>query len=322
MALSQKESSDHVSSVTTKTSSWFRRSLVARESAPAVPQHIPSATPVAAQPTPHAVSARPPPVHANTSENVTMDKTRANANKRATWTNGLPANAAPIPILPSIRPISPLSDAVTAQGNTKQVEQQDSIPKVARQLSIPSSNHYADVHRQEAERALIGGVAGSSGGGGGGGAGGGSGMASPTNGQKESFFSHLRKRARRFSGRYQTPMSPNSDDIEANVGCSPWATGSQRQSMLLDGHNGHVSNTVSGSDFAELDRALQSVRTTLEASQNGSNVHGSQRASGNPMLKRHHSLNNGKDGRTVEQSAPISSRTRRAVHKQAPPNQR
>jgi len=40
------------------------------------------------------------------------------------------------------------------------------------------------------------------------------------------------------------------------------------------------------------------------------------------MLKRHHSLNNGRDGRTAEQSAPISSRTRRAVHKQVSPNQR
>ncbi|KAF1984685.1 meiosis induction protein kinase-like protein [Aulographum hederae CBS 113979] len=291
--LTAKDSTDSVPSLSSKTSSWFRKSLVQRESAPAVPQHSPS---------PQISSARPPPVHANTTDNlgVAITKSRSNASKRATWTNGLPSNAAPIPILPSIKPISPLSDTVHAQASVRHGEQEQAGgQKVGRQLSMQSGNHYADHHRQEAERALAGG----------------SGLTSPTGAPKEGFFSHLRKRARRLSGRYQTPMSPTADDVEANVGCTPWA-GTGRSPMSLDPAGNQ------GSDFAELDKALQSVRTTLEASQTGSGP-SNNRHSTNSMLKRHKSVNNANDGRPIDNSsAPISSRTRRAVHKQPHSNQR
>ena len=134
--------------------SWFRRSLVARESAPVVPQHV-------------------EPVEA-------PSKVRPQANKRATWTHGTqPNNAAPMPILPSIKPISPLPNAVNAQGTQAnapsapqplpkqapkpepQSQQPDektlSKGKIGRQLSVNShGNHYADAHRQDAERALNG----------------------------------------------------------------------------------------------------------------------------------------------------------------------
>jgi len=294
--------SESTHSFSSKTSSWFRKSLVARESAPAVPQHIPVA---------QTVSPRPSPVHSNTVDAVVTSKVVQSSTKRATW-QGLSPNAAPIPILPSIRPISPLSDAVTAQANVRPVDTEEkAVKKIGRQLSVASKgNHYADIHRQEAERALNGH----------------SGLIYPTSGHKESFFSHLRKRARRLSGRNQAPLSPSSDDIEARAGCAPW--GNNRPSMILDQPS--TDNSLPGSDFTELDRALQNVRYSLEAHSQA--PHASKvpkRVSSNPMLKRHHSLPRSHEVRPSENAVtpvrtngPISSRTRRAITKQTQPSQR
>jgi meiosis induction protein kinase IME2/SME1 len=296
---STKESPDASPSLSSKTSSWLRRSLVARESAPAVPQHT-TVQPLSPAPSPAASSA-----------NVSgPTKHRPAATKRATWTNGVPPNGAPIPILPSIRPISPLSAEVTAQASVRLADgDEQAAKKIGRQLSVAShGNHYADAHRQEAERALNGQ----------------SGLTSPPNGQKEGFFSHLRKRARRLSGRYQTPMSPNSDDIEANAGCAPWAGTNPRQSSVADQASlaGAASNN---SDFSELDKALQHVRDSVEAhSQQQSNAPKGPRTATNPMLKRHHSVPHGPEPRTVENgvNGPISSRTRRATQTKANPSKR
>ena len=290
--ISAKDSPDASPSLSSKTSSWLRRSLVARESAPAVPQHA-STQPLSPEPSPagNSINVSGPPKH------------RPAATKRATWTNGVPSNGAPIPILPSIRPVSPLSAEVTAQASVRPADgEEKAAKKIGRQLSVAShGNHYADAHRQEAERALNGQ----------------SGLTSPPNGQKEGFFSHLRKRARRLSGRYQTPMSPNSDDIEANAGCAPWAGTSARQSMIIDPPAGTVSST----DFSELDKALQHVRDSVEASQ--SNANKTSRVATNPMLKRHHSVPHGPEPRNSDSNVagPISSRTRRALqHKSNPTN--
>lgn len=294
--------SDSTQSFSSKTSSWFKKSLVARESAPAVPQHIPVA---------QAVSPRPSPIHSNTVDVVVSSKILQTSTKRATW-QGVPSSAAPIPILPSIRPISPLSDAVTAQANIRPVDiEEKAVKKIGRQLSVASKgNHYADVHRQEAERALNGQ----------------SGLTSPTSGHRESFFSHLRKRARRLSGRNQAPLSPSPDDIESRAGCAPWS--SNRHSMIVDQPS--IDSSLPGSDFAELDRALQSVRYSLEASSQVPEASRAlKRVSSNPMLKRHHSLprsQEAKPGRNtttpVHTNGPISSRTRRAANKQTQPSQR
>src|SRR6266536_363262 len=83
--------------------SWFRRSLIAREPSPAVPQHE------ATRPAPVTTHSyqEPPPSHKN----------RTNQSKRSTWA-AAPVVGAPMPILPSIRPISPLSHAVTAQSTS------------------------------------------------------------------------------------------------------------------------------------------------------------------------------------------------------------
>lgn len=297
--ISGKESPDASPSLTSKTSSWLRRSLVARESAPAVPQHTST----------QAASPRPSPAQANASDANGPTKPRPNPTKRATWTNGVPANGAPIPILPSIRPVSPLSAEVTAQASVRAAEgDEKAAKKIGRQLSVAShGNHYADIHRQEAERALNGQ----------------SGLTSPLSGHKEGFFSHLRKRARRLSGRYQTPMSPNSDDIEANAGCAPWASGGNRQSMLIDPPLAPTPST--NSDLSDLDKALQNVRCSLEGPPQPSNVAKSARIAVNPMLKRHHSLNHGIENRTLESGVPqvggpISSRTRRALQTKSNPS--
>ncbi|KAI9710944.1 MAG: hypothetical protein M1820_002381 [Bogoriella megaspora] len=301
--------------LSSKGSSWFRRSLVARESAPAVPQHIPNHQPLSPEASPVQEN------HANAaSQTVQVKQSRPNVTKRSTWTNGVPNNGAPIPILPSIKPISPLSDAVHAQAQSRPpARDENPSQKIGRQLSVAShGNHYADLHRQEAERALNGQ----------------SGLASPPNGQKESFFSHLRKRARRFSGRHQAPMSPGAEDIEANAGCAPWAT-SNRTSMTLDPpaianapSNAPSSNTdLSGFD---LDKALQNVRYSLDGTasiQPPSNEDKTPtRVASNPMLKRHHSLGSEarvKDGTTGSSGqAPISARTRRALQRSTQPMQR
>lgn len=208
--------------------SWFRRSLVMRSDSPA---------PILE---PEAVER--PLVVANTMPEVQISKVRS--AKRATWANG-----APMPILPSIRPVSPLSNAVTAQANSSvahgndhnnsQQDESGKSKKIGRQLSVNShGNHYADIHRQEAERALNG-------------LGGGSNMTP----QKEGFFSHLRKRARRLSGRNQAAAAAAAAnyDVEANAGCSPWPN---RSSVVLD------SNMIESKtgEFTDFDKTVQNVK--------------------------------------------------------------
>ncbi|KIH91479.1 meiosis induction protein kinase IME2/SME1 [Sporothrix brasiliensis 5110] len=186
------------------------------------------ATPAVVQVAPQVPAGPRPAPEQHQSAEAILPKVRPAASKRTTWTNG-PSNVAPMPILPTIRPISPMSDAVTAQANNRTPMYNDAYAnaagradektpkKIGRQLSVASStNHYADLHRQQAEQALNGNT----------------GLVSPPSAHKESFFSHLRKRARRFSGRHQTPISPAYDEMEAQAGCGPWA--SNRSSMVID----------------------------------------------------------------------------------------
>ena len=294
--------------------SWFRKSLISRESAPAVPQHcINTGT----------ISPNPSPIHSNTIPTITISpKIRPNANKRATWTNSrTPSTGAPMPILPSIRPISPLSNAVTAQARTSVIGESSGLSsnytvardekitkKIGRQLSVAShGNHYADIHRQDVERSLNGN---------------GTGFTSPTSAQKEGFLSHLRKRARRLSGRHQIPLSPKYDDVEASAGCAPWQ--SNRSSVAIE-QNG-VPDNLPKHDFAELDRALQNVRYSLDtSSESPHSVVGSQRSPlvntvSTPATKRVQSLAQLPSPRPLDEipspttgPGPIASRTRRAL---------
>ncbi|KAI1781161.1 kinase-like protein [Hypoxylon cercidicola] len=295
---------DNVSGTPTSSKpSWFRKSLIGRnENTENVPAPI-SVKDIVSAP-------RPSPIHSTEVAEAPAPKARPTAGKRTTWTNG-PSNVAPMPILPTIRPISPLSDAVTAQasnrapayndsyanGNQRLAHMEDkTAKKIGRQLSVASStNHYAELHRQQAERALNGN----------------SGLASPPSGHKESFFSHLRKRARRFSGRHQTPVSPAYDeDIEAQAGCGPWA--SNRSSMVIDQHGA----IVKADTYESLDRTLRDNHYLQnELSSPAPPIHMAA-SSGN--LKRHHSLPH-QQPRSVDNligaartPGPVSSRTRRA----------
>jgi meiosis induction protein kinase IME2/SME1 len=284
------------STPTSAKQSWFRKSLIGRAE---------STEPATIQPPsrePQVV--RPAPLHATTE--VVLPKARPAAGKRTTWTNG-PSNVAPMPILPTIRPISPLSDAVTAKAanarspgyndayaNGAAHLQEKGSKKIGRQLSVASStNNYAEIHRQQAERALNGN----------------SGLASPPSSHKESFFSHLRKRARRFSGRHQTPISPTYDEIENQSGCGPWA--SNRSSMVVDQPPAPLPKD---SNYESLDKALKDSQQTGEAKPPPVPAH--QSTSSN--LKRHHSLPH-QQPRSVDNligaargAGPISSRTRRS----------
>ncbi|PFH61851.1 hypothetical protein XA68_16082 [Ophiocordyceps unilateralis] len=261
-------------------SSWFRKSLISRTDAPdpavvhvqikenaqhrSSPNHGPAAVP-----------------------DVATGRVRPAGGKRSTWTNGLP-NVAPMPILPTIRPISPLSDAEKSK-------------KIGRQLSVASSTNnyaestgnYAEIHRQQAERALNGNT----------------GLASPPSGHKESFFSHLRKRARRFSGRHQTPVSPSYDDMEAQIGCGPWS--SNRSSVVVEQQPTPAAKPEA---YESLDRALRDVQTNIDLR---SPVPPSHQCTSSSKLKRHHSLPH-QQPRSVDnligaaRGGPVSSRTRRA----------
>lgn len=309
----------------TSKPSWFKKTLITRESAPAVPQHpsksrTESPAPIAEQ---HVK-----PGHLNTPETTPPAKSRPSAAKRATWTNGLtPLVGAPMPILPSIRPISPFSDSVTAQahrrmsnhGPSKIVESTSrentkASKKVGRQLSVASNgNHYADSHRPDAERASNGNRD----------------SMSPNGYQKEGFFSHLRKRARRLSGRPQVPLSPNSDDLEATAGCAPWP--SNRSSMVLDST---TMETAMKKNLADVEKIFPHGRHVGEVSPSpnvsqlpkGSSAYVTNSASS--VSERHHSVPAGQAPRTLETtgalnaaSGPVSSRTRRALHMSTQPAQ-
>lgn len=302
-----------------------------------VPSQAPMAPAVAHVAFPAPAGPRPVPEQHFSAEAV-LPKVRPAASKRTTWTNG-PSNVAPMPILPTIRPISPMSDAVTAQANNRTPMYNDAYAnaagrmddktpkKIGRQLSVASStNHYADLHRQQAEQALNGNT----------------GLVSPPSAHKESFFSHLRKRARRFSGRHQTPISPAYDEMEAQAGCGPWA--SNRSSMVID-QQAQASympmavpvqnaSTVSNSNtYDSLDKqgyagdANSSYMPTIPAHNSTSNLASSVTMgnsvgvplAGTSNLKRHHSLPH-HHPRSVDNllvaarsgGGPISSRTRRA----------
>lgn len=286
--LSTNDSPESGHPLTTKTSLWFRKSLGAKDIAPPVPEHNQPA------------QVRPAPVHANTSDVVPVaSKSRPLNTKRSTWSTNTTSNGAPIPILPSIKPISPLPDQTTAQASTKSTENGEERKKVGRQLSLNShGNHYADAHRQEAERMLEGANS----------------LKSPTGSQRESFFSHLRKRARRISGRNQGTVSPQVEDVEANAGCAPWAA--NKQSLDAQCMAPTPVDPSADPNYAELDRALQNVRYSLDATAGAPNLQAKtpKRMASNPALKRHNSVPYGvEDKKSPAGTGPISSRTRRSV---------
>ncbi|KAF2156068.1 kinase-like protein [Myriangium duriaei CBS 260.36] len=237
-----QDSPDSPHSLTTKTSSWFRRSLGGKETA-IVPEP-PAVQPLAVRPSPAA--------HIQTEISAVTTKPKPALSKRPSWNNNNSlSNAAPIPILPSIRPVSPLPDATVAQASKATDLSERPGKKLGRQLSVNSSNnHYADYHRQETEKALNGAI----------------GVPSPVAAAKESFFSHLRKRARRFSGRNQIPASPSADDLEIDSTGYNGVSPSHRSSMIVDQtpEEADPNSPSKDSGFAELDTILNNVRYSIE----------------------------------------------------------
>lgn len=293
--------------------SWFRKSLIRDQSPPVPVQSIPN----------KPSSPRPSPVHAKTEATLKPPATvkyRPFASKRATWTNGAaPSNGAPMPILPSIRPISPFSDTVTAQSHNNPSQNAISIStnnsktkKIGRQLSVQSNgNHYADYHRQEAERALNGQRA----------------ALSPNSEQKEGFFSHLRKRARRLSGKPQTQtqasIAPSTENAEPSIGCSPWQ--SNHNSMVIDSN----MDTILKKSLSDVDKALQSVRYSgelLSPSPEAPSSHKQQHATSDQGLERHPSLSKSVSTPCLDSTTmsvgggPVASKTRRALHRSTHPS--
>ena len=286
-ARNQKENSDSAPSART---SWFRKSLISRENASVIPQHI----------VPSIDSSINTPVQVNAAVPVASPKPRPNVAKRATWANGVSTGGAPMPILPSIRPISPLSNSVTAQASTvNERTPEKGSKKIGRQLSVAShQNHYPDHYRQDHEKQNNVN----------------SGLASPTSGVKEGFFSHLRKRARRFSGRNQIPNTPKYDDIEANAS-SQWIP-SNRSSVAMDTQ---MTDVVQKNDFTELDKALQNVRYGLDTSQQVSHQNPSQHHT--PItLRKHHSLAQVHVSRPYDDQSPVPTASVPTASTAAVPN--
>jgi meiosis induction protein kinase IME2/SME1 len=275
-----------------KKNSWFRKSFIGNRTEGVV---------------------SPPPTN-----NPDKD-TKPRAEKRSTWhapkllpNNGVTNNAAPMMILPSIKPVSPLSDAVSVEaarlgrGDTgtssdkeRRKMEEKAVKKIGRQLSVASThsqnNGYSN-GMQNAVDKLNGNVTG------------GGHVTSPTT-QKESFFSHLRKRARRLSGRPAGLSSSDDEDLEGGVGCGiAWGgskdAGSNRSSMLVD----------TPADPIGIDKTIKENDTALDES------HALGRSNSQTNLRRNLSFpptpNASRAGETsincVAQS-PVFPRTRRSV---------
>ena len=280
------ESPESQRSLSARKPSWFRKSISNQDlTPPPVPAHQ-----ITSQP--QQLTSRPPVPHSNTASPAGSIKARPAVVKCATWNNSPGSNVAPIPILPSIKPVSPIHDAVNAQAADK--------PKRQASMNLHGA-HYADYHREQAEKALTG--MGD--------------LTSPSGTMKESFFSHLRKRARRFSGRNQTSQPSTADDIEASAGCAPWATG--RSSMSIDPPAVPANASIDGT-LSELDKALESVRNSLDAHASAYPARQVQRTSSNPVLKRNQSVQGPTEGTTSPvPAAPVSSRTRKSLRQSINP---
>ena len=190
-----------------------------------------------------------------------------------------------MPVLPSIRPVSPLSSSVTVQAHGRETDfPTPEKKKLGRQLSLAShGNHYNDIPSSNI-----------------------SGLSSPTGPQKESFFSHLRKKARRFSGRNQGAQTPQYDDA-TDTRHSGYGVTSNRSSMLIE------PIAEQHTHYAELDKALQRLEHGLDQPQPSNQLHRqaslhlASAAAAKPAPAVNYADSNSFAG-------PVSSRTRRALH--------
>lgn len=278
--------SDAAHTLTSKTSAWFRKSLIARESAPAVPQYTPVPQPV---PSPaHTMSPGSSPIRPVEKEPRSLPKVRPHPTKRNTWANGI-SSGAPMLILPSIRPISPLSNTITAQARPEpDLSDADTTKRVGRQLSLVSrTTHPVDYPIDDSQGSAMTE----------------SGRARPLSGQKEGFFSHLRKRARRISGRHQFPSTPKSSDVEASAaGVPSWPSARDHPVAPPPSHKATPVDSAIGDDV----KISQSVDA---APHTGANTiptlpHQTLQVR-TPILKRHHSLPQSQESHQQQMAATV-----------------
>ena len=197
-----------------------------------------------------------------------------------------------MPVLPSIRPVSPLSSSVTVHARQNQDRGVSDLAtpekkKLGRQLSLAfHGNHYNDIPSSNI-----------------------SGLSSPTGPQKESFFSHLRKKARRFSGRNQGAQTPQYDDA-TDIRHSGYGVTSNRSSMLIE------PIAEQHTHYTELDEALQRLEHGLDKPQPPNQLHrqASLHLASAPTAKPAPVVNYARDLDSNSFAGPVSSRTRRALH--------
>lgn len=257
---------DRSSSLSAMTSSWFRKSLNGKDALTAMPSIGNMHTDV-----------QPPKV-------VRSQRSQGNMLEPP------PSHKHDTPRKDTLAPITippPQKSTATTAHPANYVEvPQATSKKVGRQLSINSNgNHYAEYHRYEAEKALTG-----------------NGLISPTSGNKESFFSHLRKRARRFSAKNQA----NVDEYDADSGAA-WASPEDNNGMPSPADEAH---------FAEIDRVLNHVRTSMDATNMISPTRPQPVATAsNPTLRRKESTQLRDQAANMPATLPgpiqLSSRTRR-----------
>jgi meiosis induction protein kinase IME2/SME1 len=239
-----------------RRSSWFRRSLVARESAPVVPQQR------------HATPRLASPSKAEPCLPIATSNTRPVAPKRATWTVGSSQYGAPMPFLPAIKPISPMPNAVHAEAKDSFTSPRKEEPSatLSRQLSMLSQQtSTSDMRRQEAERVLNGRNSRQN-------------LRSASAAQKDGFFSHFRKRTRR-SG---MPATPRADDLEPGQHAT-WRPA--QQSMLPDLQTAMVP-APSQTDFGDIDNALRNIQYRLSPTKTSPTRTTQYDYGSTPILKR------------------------------------
>lgn len=225
------DSGEVTPSLSTKTSSWFRRSMGNKDLATVAP----------VKPDQEAVlerstrTQRPVPMSTPNLEPPPSHKQR-NAQSKPTSLFLAPRES---PVM-SPKPLTiSTNTGVLLPSRLEPVEAVRH--KVGRQLSVNSTgNHYADMHRQEAESTLSGDVD----------------LAAPSF-AKESFFSHLRKRARRFSAKPQDQISPCTETFPADL--------VDTTSRSNSNSNSYLAPAIEASGHAELDKVLHNVRCSLDA---------------------------------------------------------
>jgi len=264
------DASELVQTAGVRSTSWFRRSLVVKDSTTNMQQQQQQQT--QQQQITRPDPARMSPVRAEPSVQIAVSKTRPLATKRATWSIGSSQYGAPMPFLPNIKPVSPIQNTVHAQAleSFSSPNKEESAATLTRQLSMLSQQktNTSELHQNENERALRAKSSRPN-------------LVSPTQ-TKESFFSHIRKRTRRWSGKPGMPTTPHGDDLEASAaGHATWHAPAQNHAQDLQAAMVPPSQT----DFGDIDNALRGIQCRMSPTK-ASPVRNLNHQASTPILHR------------------------------------